>query len=128
MGTFSVSIEVGSPDRKRWERVEALVDTGATFSWLPEPLLRDLGYTPDARESFEIGDGRVIESDVGEVSARMGDKVRTTLCAYAKGSKKPVGGAITLETFLLAPDPVNQRLVPVAALHISHLLREGEAP
>jgi clan AA aspartic protease len=127
MGTFSVTIEVGSPDRKTWRPVEALVDTGATFSWLPQSLLEQLGHSPDSRKSFEIGDGRTIEADIGDVPVRIGNEVRTTVCAFARGNEKPVVGAMTLEAFLLAPDPVNQRLVPVVGLHISRAVTEGEA-
>jgi len=107
--------------------VEALVDTGATFTWLPQPLLQQLGHTPDSKQSFEIGDGRIVETDVGEVPVRIGNVVRTTVCAYAKSGEKPVIGAVTLEQFLLAPDPVNQRLVSVTGLHVSRFMREGEA-
>ena len=96
--------------------VEVLVDTGATFTWLPGDLLEQLGHTPDARKSFELGDGRVIEADVGEVPVRIGDEVRTTVCAFARNGERAVIGAVTLEQFLLAPDPVHKRLVPVVGL------------
>ena len=35
MGTFSVEIEIGDAAGERWETVEALVDTGASYTWLP---------------------------------------------------------------------------------------------
>lgn len=119
MGTFSVTIEVGSPDRQRWETVEALVDTGATFTWLPESLLQKLGYAPEGKKSFEMGDGRIVDSEVGEVLVRFGNEVRTTVCVFAKAGETPGLGAVTLEQFLLAPDPVNQRLVPVRGLRVA---------
>lgn len=118
MGTFSVTIDVGSPDRATWESIEALVDTGATFSWLPKALLERLGCQPDTTKSFELGDGRVVETDVGEVLVRIGDEVRTTVCAFAGSNERPTIGAVTLEQFLLAPDPVAQRLVPVVGLRM----------
>ena len=126
MGTFSVTVEVGSIDRQTWRTVEALVDTGATFTWLPQSLLEQLGHVPDSRKSFEIGDGRVIEADIGDVPVRIGSEVRTTVCAFARSNEKPVVGAMTLEAFLLAPDPVNQRLVPVTGLRVGRLFKEGD--
>ena len=42
MGTFQVAIEVGDPDGQRYETVEALVDSGATYTTMPESLLRRL--------------------------------------------------------------------------------------
>jgi clan AA aspartic protease len=119
MGTFSVTIEVGSPDRRTWRSVEVLVDTGATFTWLPRTLLEELGHAPNMKKSFELGDGRVVETDVGEVPVRIGSEVWTTVCAFASREDKPVLGAVTLEEFLLAPDPVNQRLVPVVGLAVT---------
>jgi hypothetical protein len=32
MGTFRVEIEVGDPGARRFERIDALVDTGATYT------------------------------------------------------------------------------------------------
>ena len=116
MGTFSVTIEVGAPDRTSWLQVDVLVDTGATFTWLPRSLLTELGHAPTGKESFELGDGRLVQCDVGEVPVRIGDKVRTTMCAFADDGEKPALGAVTLEQFLLAPDPVHKRLVPVIGL------------
>ena len=116
MGTFSVTVDIGSPDRRTWRPVEVLVDTGATFTWLPRGLLEELGHTPDSKKSFELGDGRLVQCDVGEVPVRIGDKVRTTMCAFADDGEKPALGAVTLEQFLLAPDPVHKRLVPVVGL------------
>jgi aspartyl protease family protein len=127
MGTFSVTIDVGSPDRQTWHPVEALVDTGATFTWLPDSLLRQLGYAPEETKSFELGDGRVVDMEIGDVVVRIGGEVHTTVCAFATSGEKPAVGAVTLEQFLLAPDPVTQRLVPVMGLRVSRYDVEGEA-
>ena len=43
MGTFRVAIEVGDLRGQRFEKVEALVDTGASYTLLPATLLRRLG-------------------------------------------------------------------------------------
>ncbi|MFQ5880385.1 MAG: aspartyl protease family protein, partial [Dehalococcoidia bacterium] len=49
MGTFRVTIEVGDPQGERFEAVEALVDTGATYSVAPRSLLERLGVRPHRR-------------------------------------------------------------------------------
>jgi predicted aspartyl protease len=119
MATFSVTIEVGSPDRTVWEPVEVLADTGATFTWLPRPLLERLGYEPESTKSFEMGDGRIVDSEVGEVSVRIGSEVRNTVCVFANEDARSALGAVTMEQFLLAPDQVNRRLVPVVGLRMT---------
>src|SRR3970040_2760819 len=71
MGTFRVSIEVGDPAGQRYETVEALVDTGATYATLPAPLLHALGVVPHARETFVLADGRRVERDIGRTWIRV---------------------------------------------------------
>lgn len=127
MGTFSVTIEAGSSDHSRWEPVEVLVDTGATFTWLPGELLERLGHVPTLTKSFQLGDGRVIEAETGDVPVRIGEETHTTVCAFARNGEKSTLGAVTLEQFLLAPDPVNKRLVPVVGLALRRQQREHEA-
>ena len=43
MGTFNVQLEIGDPDGQRFETVEAMVDSGATFTFIPRSLLERLG-------------------------------------------------------------------------------------
>ena len=39
MGTFYHPIRLGRLDGSAFETVEALVDTGATWTWIPRPIL-----------------------------------------------------------------------------------------
>ena len=52
MGTFTIKVEVGDPQGQRWEIVEALVDTGTSFSVVPRALLECLGVRPQKRSPF----------------------------------------------------------------------------
>ena len=116
MGTFTTAIEVGDPGGRRWQQVDVLVDSGATFTMLPRSLLESLEVRPQDKAPFELADGRAVEFDVGETVVRIGNRVRTTLVIFADNGVQPLLGAYTLEAFLLAVDPVNQRLVPVSGL------------
>ncbi len=116
MGTFSVTLDVGSADRRTFRQVEALVDTGATFTWLPASILRDLGHEPIMRRPFDLADGRVVEREIGEVPVRLNGQLLSTLCVFGDEDSQPLLGAVTLEQFLLAPDPVHKQLVPVHGL------------
>ena len=69
MGTFHVEIEVGDPEGRRYDRVELLVDTGATCTSLPCPLIEALGLVPPARERFVLADGREVERDIGRAGS-----------------------------------------------------------
>ncbi|MBI4329222.1 MAG: retroviral-like aspartic protease family protein [Chloroflexi bacterium] len=116
MGSFRIPIQVGDPQGQRFETVEALVDTGATFTVVPGSLLRRLGVQPSRRAAFELGDGRMVEKEVGQTRVRLDGQQATTTVVFGDEGTEPLLGVVTLEEFLLAPDPVHQRLLPVRGL------------
>ena len=121
MGTFTEIIGVGNSTRERFENVEALVDTGATYTMLPSSLLKELGIVPIETRTFILADGQSIRRDIGEAVVQIGDRALTTLVVFADDEATPLLGAFTLEGFSLAPDPVRQRLVSVTALAVGIL-------
>ena len=92
--------------------VEATVDTAATYSVVPASVLERIGVLRRWQSRFELGDGRIVDYDVGLVEAEIDRDRRPTFCVFGDGSDSLLG-AITLESFLLAVDPVNKRLIPV---------------
>ena len=48
MGTFRITVEIGDQSGQRFQEMEALVDTGATFTKVPRTILEALD-TPTAR-------------------------------------------------------------------------------
>ncbi len=116
MGTFARDITVFSASGENSETLTALVDTGATFSSVPAPILERLGVAPQRQIRLRLANGEVVEHQLGEVVAQL-DGVRTTiLCVFGPEGAPALIGAHTLEAFLMAVDPVEQRLVPVDAL------------
>ena len=116
MGTFRASIEIGDARGERYEALEALVDTGSTYTWVPRDLLRQMGVEPVGRREFETADGRIIERDVAETRVRYDGRSLTTIVVFGEEGSQPLLGAYTLEGFGLAPDPLSRRLVPVRRL------------
>lgn len=116
MGTFRYPIALYSPDGTRSRRVEVLVATGATYTWVPRPLLEGLGHRPAFRQRLRLADGRVIERDGCEALVELDGARRTTVVLFGDPGSEALLGAVTLEQFSLAPDPVARRLVPVEAL------------
>jgi clan AA aspartic protease len=116
MGTFRVEVDVGDPEGRRYERVEAVVDTGATYTSLPRPLLEALGVMPHARASFVLADGRRVEREIARTWIRIDDRIEMTLVVLAEPGNPPLLGAYALEGLRLAADPVARRLVPVSGL------------
>ncbi|MGQ9571742.1 MAG: aspartyl protease family protein [Dehalococcoidia bacterium] len=113
MGTFRVAIEIGDPQGQRWETVDALVDTGASYTWLPSDLLTRLRVRPQFQREFLTADECVIERDMAETRIRLDGEERTTLVVFGDEASLSFLGAYTLEGLGLAPDPVNRRLIRV---------------
>ena len=119
MGTFHVDVEIGDPEGRRYDRVEALVDTGATYTSLPRPLLEALGVEPHARAWFRLADGHHVEREIGRTWVRVSGRTELTLVVFAEPGSPALLGAYALEGLQLAPDPVGRRLVPVTSLLMS---------
>ena len=119
MTTFTVPLEIGSPATAVFEHVEAVVDTGSTFTAVPRELLERVGVRPTRRRRFRMANGQVTENDVGEALVRLEGVEGTTPVIFAEPGEPILLGAVTLEEFLLGVDPVGQRLVPVEGLRFS---------
>ena len=116
MGTFRHRIDVGDPQGARFETVEALVDTGASYSVVPAPLLQRLGVTAHDRVVFFLADGRQIERDVGQTWVRIDGRSVITLVVFGDEGSDALLGAYTLEGLRLGVDPANQTLVRTPGL------------
>ena len=122
MGDFTHTLTVIGPQGE--ESVEAVVDTGAFFSWIPATILQRLGVQPTRRIPLRLADGRVIEHDAGEARVRIDGNEQTTMCVFGDEGSDPLLGAYTLEGFLLAADPVNGELIPRIARAVSPRLAQ----
>ena len=118
MGTFTYPLEVISADGSRSEVVDALVDTGSTFTCLPATLLQEFGIVPFRRIRSELADGSVVEDELGLVHVRVDGIETPTLAIFANEGAPALLGAYTLEGALLVVDPVRKRLAPTHALRI----------
>jgi predicted aspartyl protease len=118
VATIEVSIQIGDPAGRRFEAVEAIVDTGSTFTAAPRELLERLGIRPTRRHRFRIASGEVIESDVGDAMVRLQGIQGPTPVIFCEHGEPVRLGAVTLEQFLLGVDPVAQRLIPVEGLRV----------
>ena len=116
MGTFSKEIEIGTPDGSRYEKVTALVDTGASITAVPASMLEELGVTPHDQLTFALADGRRIQRDIGQTWIRIDGRAVITLVTFADESIQPLLGAYSLQGLMLAVDTPNERLVRTEAL------------
>ena len=116
MGTFSHPITLIGAQDTQSETLDALVDTGATFTSAPEATLERLGIRRENQIRLRLANGEVVEHAIGEVVAEMDGVRRTIICIFGPEGTQALIGSHTLEAVILAVDPVKQRLIPTEAL------------
>jgi clan AA aspartic protease len=116
MGTFKVALEVADRFREQYLTLEALADTGATYTAVPESLLDGLGIQREETRGFRIADNSVVEFPMGETRLRLEGREFTAPVIFAPDAATPLVGMTTLEILGLGVDPVEEKLVPVIAL------------
>ena len=120
MGILSETLRLESLDRERSVEMKALVDTGSFYTLVPAKLLKELEVEPFDTCTLELADGRLVDHDVGEAVATVGERTVTTLVLFGGDDVEPLLGAYTLEGLLLTVDPVNTQLVPRKFRMVSH--------
>ena len=115
MGTLYVTIQVADRFRERYVNVDAMVDTGSTYTSLSETLLEELGIEREETGVFEMADNRLVEYDLGDIRLRLEGREHYVPVIFAPDNATPLIGAVTLEIMRLGIDPVAEKLVPVTA-------------
>ena len=118
MGVFAAHVGVsdGNGGPTRW--VDALVDTGATYTVLPDSVLREqVGVTPREHLEFTLADGRPMVLPVGEARLTVGGREATNRVVFGEAGQYMIG-ATTLQVLGLIADTTNHKLVPAPTLPI----------
>ena len=111
MGTFRVEVILGNPDSDARETVNALVDTGATFSVMPASLLRRLGIEPTRTRRLRLANGQIEERQTGMALFEV-DGIDAEVMVVFGPENIHLLGATTLEVLLFIVDPINKQLIP----------------
>ena len=112
MGIFNVEFTIGSADGSRSLPLVGMIDTGSLYSIIPASVLDGLGIARDETEQFRLADGSILEMDLGLALLEMDGRARTVHIAFGPDDDVVVIGAMTLERFGVAVDPVHRRLIP----------------
>ena len=119
MGTFQITVEIGNQSGQRFQELEVLVDTGATFTKVPRSILEALGIPADRTYTALLADGRRVPREQGWAIIRLEGQQFPTPVAFGEEGEPTLLGAMALEHALLAVDPHGQRLIPVDALEMT---------
>ena len=119
MGTFRVRVEIGDQGGQRFRELEALVNTGATFTRVPQSILEALDIPAARTYTALLADGRRAPREQGWATIRLEGQQFPTQVTFGEEGEPALLGAIALEQALLAVDPHGQRLMPVDALEMT---------
>jgi predicted aspartyl protease len=111
MGTFSVTLSVGDLGGNQYIPVDALVDTRASHCMFPTSMLQNLGLEPTDRGAFRLADEHMRTFDIGAARLRLEGREKIVDVIFGDEGTQPLLGAIALETFRLAVDPLGKRLI-----------------
>jgi len=123
VGTFKHRVELAASPSGPFRAVDALVDTGSIYTWVPGQLLRQMGLQPAEKIEFTMANGKPEFRDVVEAVMRLDGRVRHTICIFGEDNDLVLLGAYALEGFGLAADPVNRRLVRMSPLPAAFAMR-----
>jgi clan AA aspartic protease len=114
VGTFLVEPRFRNlHDHTRDRVVPVLVDTGATWTTLPQDIIDELGCSPISSRQILLADGREETWPLTIVLVTLEGQELPTVCLIGPHGGPSLLGAVTLEEFALSVDPVARRLVTV---------------
>ena len=111
VGTFRVDFTIRNRNTGESQTLNALVDTGASYTIIPAAILDELGIEHDETELFSLADGSVQELDIGWADVILEGRTRSAHVVFGTSRDKILLGAMALEAFALAADAKNHRLI-----------------
>jgi len=98
------------------KKVRFLIDSGATYSLLPEAVWKEIGLTPKREHTFVLADGRTIKRKVSECYIILQQGEGHTPVILGEADDKAFLGVVTLEILGLVFNPFKRTLEPMRML------------
>ena len=111
MGMTEVTLKIKNPRNpaKTFEG-KFLVDSGATYTVVPESVLKKLGIKPQGEEEFSLADGSHIARKVGNALYEFEGIERAAPVLFGEKDDSLLLGAFTLEALGFTLDPLKRKL------------------
>ena len=122
MGLFKHGVRILDASGNELAVVEAWVDTGSTYSWLPRGMFDRLDIQLVEEREFILANGARETRPVAQLRISLGGPAFYTYCALANEGEESLLGAVALEEAGLAVDSTNPRLVPAPGYALTALV------
>ena len=114
MGMTTVRVRLSHiADASREVDVDMTVDSGAIYSVVPGPVLRQIGVVAERTETFWLADNRSIRRRTGHVSFAIQGSRGISKVIFGRPGDASLLGMVTLEGLGLSLDPLKRRLRPL---------------
>lgn len=100
----------------RSAELEAVADTGATFTKIPESIAYRLGLQVKYEAEVELGDKRIVKRGLALGEVEIENVRRPVLIAVGKDEERPIVGYTTLELLGFKVNPVTGKLEKTLAI------------
>jgi aspartyl protease family protein len=112
MGIVFVEGTVTGPTGQQ-KSLRFLVDSGASYTLLPNDTWRSIGLAAKRSVRFSLADGTLIERQVSECHITLPQGEGHTPVILGEPGDEPLLGTITLENLGLVLNPFNRTLQPM---------------
>lgn len=110
MGMATITLKIKNPeDPSKVVEDAFLVDSGATYTVVPENALKKIGIKPSGEEKFSLADGRIITRKVGNVLYEYQGIERAATVLFGEKGDSLLLGTFTLEALGLTLDPLKRK-------------------
>ncbi|MGB9622896.1 MAG: retroviral-like aspartic protease family protein [Candidatus Bathyarchaeia archaeon] len=116
MGHIEIDVGIGSPEEKRLIKAKALVDTGATFTVIPENVAKELNLILVGEKVKVSTATGYDELDLTHALLEINGKRRIMPVLLSRHIDRVLLGVITLEAMQLRVNPLTGKLEEYFAL------------
>jgi clan AA aspartic protease len=120
MGETRTAFKIYGIDGEAVE-LEAVVDTGATFTKIPESVVSKLGLEVKYEAEVELGDGRRVKRGLALAEVEIEEVKRAVLIAVGGKDERPLIGYTALEVLGFKVNPITGRLEKTVAIEYTIL-------
>lgn len=113
MGLTYLHLEIANPARpKKRIRVKFLIDSGATYSFVPATLLKKVGIKPTGFQEFILANGDVIRRRRGDAIFFFNGDQGAAPVVFGEEGDANLLGVVTLGSLGKVLDPIHRTLRP----------------
>jgi len=116
LGHIEVDVGVGNLSGERLVRVRALIDTGATFTVIPEGIAKELGLPVTSERVRVLTAKGYDELDLAHAVLEVDGKRRIMPVLISRHIDRVLVGVLTLEAMQLRVNPITGKLEECTAL------------